>query len=259
MKGFQSRAVLLEPVSEDSHPARNGGKQYWHDRRLDASRTAAPSIRQMADQPHRLGNMPAVRPVVTPLPLRTIPNLRHPIAAFVLVILAVILVGVGVLAASGQAALPLPPIKLASCAKPNSALLGPRGARFTVSFPKGRVLGEEAEDIDQCGYVEQVGTVNPQQLNGFNVTAIFGPTTVNGDAYFGYDVTPSWVAQAAVAPVSLNGASGVEDVRCDQQLDWCQGWLRASRGQAKWVVLAGGSGASLPRIESFLRSFQPAG
>ena len=167
--------------------------------------------------------MPAVRPVVTPLPLRTIPNLRHPIAAFVLVILAVILVGVGVLAASGQAALPLPPIKLASCAKPNSALLGPRGARFTVSFPKGRVLGEEAEDIDQCGYVEQVGTVNPQQLNGFNVTAIFGPTTVNGDAYFGYDVTPSWVAQAAVAPVSLNGASGVEDVRCDQQLDWCQG------------------------------------
>jgi hypothetical protein len=246
-------------MSEDFQAPPGGEKQYWHDRRLDASRAAAPSTGQMAERPRQTWDRSAVAAVVTPLPPGTIPNLRHPIAAFVLVVLAVIFVGVGVLAASGQGALPLPPIRLASCAKPNSKLLGPRGARFAAAFPKGRVLGEGAEDIDQCGYVEQVGTVNPQRLNGFSVTAVFGPTTINADTYSGYAVTPSWVGPAAVAPVSLNGASGVEDARCDQQLDWCQGWLRASRGQAKWVVLAGGNGASLPRIEAFLRSFQPAG
>jgi hypothetical protein len=86
-------------MSEDSQAASSGEKQYWHDRRLEASRAVASSTGQMADQVRRQGNQPAAGPVVTPLPLRTISKLRHPVAAFVLVIVAVIFVGVGVMAA----------------------------------------------------------------------------------------------------------------------------------------------------------------
>lgn len=112
-------------------PVPTGEKEYWHDKRLESSRAAASS-----GLPGPVGQS-AVSPVVTPPPVRTYRNLRHPIASFVLVVLAVILAGVGLLAVTGNGALPGPPLKLAACAPPHSALLGAPGAQFTADFPVG--------------------------------------------------------------------------------------------------------------------------
>jgi hypothetical protein len=87
-----------------------GEKEYWHDKRLASNRAAASARQgpdpQSADSP--------VSPVVSPPKVRTYRNLRHPIASFVLVVLAVILVGVGLLAVTGNGALSVPPLKLAA-------------------------------------------------------------------------------------------------------------------------------------------------
>ena len=109
-------------------------KEYWHDKRLGTARAGGPSAPRGPDRP--AADSPA-RPVVTSPPVTTYRNLRHPIASFVLVVLAVILAGVGLLAVTGNGALPGPPLKLAACAPPHSALLGAPGAQFTADFPVG--------------------------------------------------------------------------------------------------------------------------
>ena len=245
-------------MSDEQQGASGVEKQYWHDRRPLPRPPATSSPGEMADQLRAQGRQAAVRRRFARPAARTIPNLRHPIATFLSAVVAVILVGVGVLAISGDGALPLPRPTLASCAEPGAAVLGPPGARFIAAFPPGRVLATGAEGVDLCDYRELAAIASPLRLNGFSVTAVFGPLTVSNMTYNGYAVTPSWVGPAPIAPVFRRGAKGSEAVRCDEGLDWCQGWLRLSRGRAKWVVYAGGNGASLAKIKAFLRTFQPA-
>jgi len=94
----------------------------------------------------------------------------------------------------GGGALGYPPVRLSDCAPANSALLGPRGAEFTAAFPAGRVYVEPAEVLDICGYVHPMKTATSQLFGGFVVTAVYGALSLHGDTYFGYRVTPSWVA-----------------------------------------------------------------
>ena len=120
--------------------------------------------RQAADSP--------ARPVVTVPPETTYPNLRHPIASFVFVVLAVILVGVGLLAVTGNGALSVPRVHLADCAPPNSPLLRTPGAQFTADFPAGprtALLGPAANDFCFYGFSEDDG--DHARPLGFGVTA----------------------------------------------------------------------------------------
>jgi hypothetical protein len=173
-------------------------------------------------------------------------------------VVAVIVLGVCLLAATGGGALGYPPVRLSDCAPANSALLGPRGAEFTAAFPAGRVYVEPAEVLDICGYVHPMKTATSQLFGGFVVTAVYGALSLHGDTYFGYRMTPSWVQPGDEVSISRRSASGIEAVRCDEARNWCQGWLRLSRGRARWVLSAGSDGRSLQTIELFLRSFQPA-
>ncbi len=229
-------------MSEDSQALPSGEKQYWHDRRLDASRTVGPSTGQMADQPHRQGNLTAVHPVVTPVPLRTIPNLRHPIAAFVLVILAVILVGVGVLAASGQAALPSLPVPVADCPRPSAVLLGAPGAQFTAALPSG-TQGFAFLHFCQYFFRSASGTT-------LTIESDLGRANFGGVA--------AWTGSSGVTLVTVRHAQGSEAFHCDLELNQCRGMLSVSLGHAKWQVLGLGNAQSLPTIKAFLRSFRPA-
>ena len=188
---------------------------------------------------------------------RTSRALRHPIASFLVTVVAVIVLGVCLLAATGGGALGYPPVRLSDCAPANSALLGPRGAEFTAAFPAGRVYVEPAEVLDICGYVHPMKTATSQLFGGFVVTAVYGALSLHGDTYFGYRMTPSWVQPGDEVSISRRSASGIEAVRCDEARNWCQGWLRLSRGRARWVLSAGSDGRSLQTIELFLRSFQP--
>src|ERR1039458_2829735 len=61
-------------------PAPTGEKEYWHDKSLGTARAAASSPRP---GPDRQSADTRASPVVTPSPVKTYPNLRHPIAAFV--------------------------------------------------------------------------------------------------------------------------------------------------------------------------------
>ena len=173
-------------------------------------------------------------------------------------VVAVIVLGVCLLAATGGGALGYPPVRLSDCAPANSALLGPRGAEFTAAFPAGHVYVEPAEVLDICGYVHPMKTATSQLFAGFVVTAVYGALSLHGDTYFGYRVTPSWVQPGEEVSISRRSASGIEAVRCDEARNWFQGWLRLSLGRARWVLSADSDGRSLQTIELFLRSFQPA-
>jgi hypothetical protein len=127
-----------------------GEKEYWHDKRPGSSRAAA-------SLPRRTSDRPAVAAtglqVVTPTPVRTIRDLRHPIAVFVLATLAVISVVVGLLAVTGDGALPVPPMRLANCARPGSPVLGASGAQFTAAFPAGSLAPLRGPAVnDWCFY-----------------------------------------------------------------------------------------------------------
>src|ERR1019366_882539 len=115
-------------------PAPTGQKEYWHDKRPVPARTASSPgsgaiPQQSADR--------SANPLVTPAQPRAYRNLRHPIASFVIVVISIILVSVGLLAVTGGAALPVPPVRLANCAQPTAALLGVPGAQFRAAFPGG--------------------------------------------------------------------------------------------------------------------------
>jgi len=230
-----------------------GEKEYWHDKRLESSRAATSSA-----LPGPVGQS-AVSPVVTPPPVRTYRNLRHPIASFVLVVLAVILVGVGLLAVTGNAALPVPPLKLADCAPPNSALLGAPGAQFTADFPIGPrppFLGPAANDW--CFYAFSEDDGDYARPLAFSITATYGQVHETGWSAGGVGSVPYWAAPSDLRRVSVGGAAGLEAFQCTERTDWCYGWLRVSRGRVMWVVTASGNDASLPTITAFLRSFRPA-
>jgi hypothetical protein len=173
-------------------------------------------------------------------------------------VVVVIVLGVCLLVVTGQGALGFPPVQVSDCTPPNATFLGPRGAEFTAAFPAGRVDVKPAEVLDICGYFHPVKTATPQLFSGFDVTAVYGALSLQGDTYFDYRLTPSWVEPGEEISVSRRGASGSEAVRCDEALNWCQGWMRLSLGRARWVLSAGGDGRALPAIEAFLRSFQPA-
>ena len=74
----------MDCMSDD--PVITGQKEYWHDNRVPAP--TAPSPAEQATQ-HR------ANPLVTPAQPRAYRNLRHPIADFVIVVIAIILVSVG--------------------------------------------------------------------------------------------------------------------------------------------------------------------
>ncbi len=245
-------------MSDDSQDSPSVDKEYWHDRRLEAARAAAALVNSRSDgiRPTREDDSVSAASVISPF--RTSRPLRHPIAGFLVTVIAVIVLGVCLLAATGEGALGFPPVQVSDCAPSNAALLGPRGAEFTAAFPAGRVDVEPAEVLDICGYVHPIKTTTPQLFSGFVVTAVYGPLSLHGDTYFGYRLTPSWVEPSEEVSVFRRGASGSEAARCDEALNWCQGWLRLSSGRAKWVLNAGGDGRALPAIEAFLGSFQPA-
>jgi hypothetical protein len=241
-------------MSDGSQPSTE--KEYWHDKRLGTARSAGPSVhrgpeRQAADSP--------ARPVVTPPPERTYRNLHRPIASFVLVVLAVILVGVGLLAVTGDGALSVPPPKLAACAPPHSALLGALGAQFTADFPVGprpAFSGPAANDWCFYGFSETDGDfARPLQ---FSVTATSGQVHENGWSAGGVGSLPYWVTPSDLRRVSVGGGTGLEAFQCTERTDWCYGWLRVSRGRVMWVVTANGNDARLPTITAFVRSFRPA-
>ena len=231
-------------------------KEYWHDNRLGTARSGGPSAprgpdRQTADS--------QARPVVTPPSETTYRDLRHPIASFVLVVLTVILVGVGLLAVTGNGALPGPPLKLAACAPPHSALLGAPGAQFTADFPVGPrppFLGPAVNDW--CFYAFSEDDGDYARPLGFSITATYGQVHENGWSAGGIGSVPYWVMPSDLRRVSVGGATGLEAFQCTERTDWCYGWLRVSRGRVTWVVTASGNDARLPTITAFVRSFRPA-
>ena len=241
-------------MSDEPVPA--GEKEYWHDKRLGSGRSGGPSAprgpdRQAADSP--------ARPVVTPLPVTTYRNLRHPIASFVLVVLAVSLVGVGLLAVTGNGALSAPPLKLAACAPPHSALLGAPGAQFTADFPVGprpAFLGPAVNDW--CFYAFSENDGDYARPLAFSITATYGQVHETGWSAGGIGSPPFWVTPSGLRRVSVGGATGLEAFQCTERTDWCYGWLRVSRGRVMWVVTASGNDARLPTITAFVRSFRPA-
>lgn len=236
-------------------PVPKEGKEYWHDKRLGSNRVTSSARQgpdpQSADSP--------VSPVVSPPRVRTYRNLRHPIASFVLAVLAVILVGMGLLAVTGNAALPVPPLKLAACAPPHSALLGAPGAQFTADFPIGLrppFLGPAVNDWCFYGFSEDDGDY--ARPLAFGITATYGQVHENGWSVGGVGSVPYWVTPSDLRRVSVGGATGLEAFQCTERTDWCYGWMRVSRGRAMWVVTASGNDARLPTIKAFVRSFQPA-
>ncbi len=233
-------------------------KEYWHDRRHEAARAAAALASLRSDDIRPTREDDPVSAASVPSPFRTSRTLRHPIASFLVTVVAVIVLGVCLLAATGGGALGFPPVRVSDCAPPNAPLLGPRGAEFTAAFPVGRVYVEPVEVLDMCGYFHPVKTATSQLFSGFGVTAVYGALSLHGYTYFGYGLTPAWVEPSEEVSVSRRGASGSEAVRCDEALNWCQGWLRLRRGRARWDLSAGGDGGSLHAVELFLRSFQPA-
>jgi hypothetical protein len=231
-------------------------KEYWHDKRVGAARSGGSSaprgpVREAVDSP--------ARPVVTPPRIRTYRNLRHPIASFVLVVLAVILVGVGLLAVTGNGALSVPPLKFAACAPPHSALLGAPGAQFTADFPAGPrppFLGPAVNDW--CFYAFSEDDGDYARPLSFSITATSGKVHEIGWSAGGVGSPPSWVIPSDLRRVSVGGATGLEAFRCDERSDWCYVWLGVSRGRVAWAVTASGNDERLPTIKAFLRSFRPA-
>jgi hypothetical protein len=236
-------------------PSPTGQKEYWHDRRppVPARTASSPGSgaipQQSADRSANPLGMPSQR--------RTYRNLGHPIASFVIVVISIILVSVGLLAATGGAALPVLPVRLANCAQPTAALLGAPGAQFTVAFPAGTqapLSGPAANDW--CSYAFSEADGDFARPLGFDVTATLGQAHIDGWAGVVGSV-PDWVIPSELQHTSLDGASGLEAFRCDETTDRCYGWLRVSRGRLMWVVYATGNGARLPTIKAFVRSFQP--
>jgi hypothetical protein len=240
-------------MTDESVPT--GEKEYWHDKRLGTARSGGPSAprgpdRQAADSP--------TRPVVTPSPVRTYRNLHHPIASFVLVVLAVILVGVGLLAVTGNGALWGPPVKLAACAPPHSALLGASGAQFTADFlvgPRPPFSGPAVNDW--CFYAFSEDDGDYARPLDFSITTTYGQVHENGWSAGDIGSLPHWVTPSELRRVSVGGATGLEAFQCTERTDWCYGWLRVSRGRVMWVVTASGNDARLPSITAFVRSFRP--
>jgi len=239
-------------MTDESVPT--GEKEYWHDKRLGSDRAAA-SARHGPDP--QSANSP-VSPVVSPPKMRTYRNLRHPIASFVLVVLAIVLVGVGLLAVTGNGALSVPPLKLAACAPPHSALLGAPGAQFTADFPVGPrppFLGPAVNDW--CFYAFSEDDGDYARPLGFSITATYGQVHENGWSVGGVGSVPYWVTPSDLRRVSVGGATGLEAFACTARTDWCYGWLRVSRGRVMWVVTANGNGGRLPTIKAFVQSFRP--
>jgi hypothetical protein len=148
----------------------------------------------------------------------------------VLVVLAVILVGVGLLAVTGNGALSVPPLKLAACAPPNSALLGAPGAQFTADFPVGprtALLGPAANDFCFYGFSEDDGDY--ARPLGFGITATCGQVHENGWSVGDIGSVLYWVTPPDLRRVSVGGATGLEAFQCTERTDWCYGWLRVSR------------------------------
>lgn len=237
-------------MSDETVPT--GEKEYWHDKRLESSRAAASSA-----LPGFVGQS-AVSPVATPPPVRTYRNLRHPIASFVTVVLVVILVGVGLLAVTGNGALSFPPLKLANCAPPHSALLGAPGAQFTADFPVGPrrpFLGPAVNDY--CFYAFSENDGDYARPLAFSITATDGKVHETGWSAGGGSA-PSWVIPSDLRRVSVGRATGLQAFQCAPRTDWCYGWMHVSRGPVMWVVTASGNDARLATIKAFLRSFRPA-
>ena len=154
-------------------PAPTGQKDYWHDNHLVPAPTASSPAEQSTEHP--------ANPLVTPAQPRAYRNLRHPIASFVIVVIAIILVSVGVLAVTGSGALPIPPIRLADCAEPTAALLGAPGAQFTADFPadvRMPLLGPAANDWCSYGSFEADG--DAARPLDFIVTATSGQAHIDG-------------------------------------------------------------------------------
>ncbi len=231
-------------------PSPTGQKEYWHDKRLLSAPTASSPGEQAIEH--------QAIPLVTLAPPRTYRNLRHPIASFVIVIIAVILVSVSLLAVTGSAALPIPPIRLADCAKPTAALLGAPGAQFTADFPPGvRAPFSGPAVNDYCTYGSSETDGDSARPLSFIVTATSGQVHVNGWSGV-VGIEPYWVIPSDLKHVSRDGAAGLEAFRCDEATDWCFGWLRVARGRVIWVVSATGNGARLPTIRAFVGSFHPS-
>jgi len=207
-------------------PAPTWQKEYWHDKRPVPTRTASSPgsgaiPQQSAD---RSANSPG-----TPSQRRTYRNLGHPIASFVLTVLVVILVSVGLLAATGGGALPVPLVPLADCAQPTASLLGVPGAQFTAAFPAGTrapLSGPAANDW--CSYAFSEAAGDSARPLGFHFTATLGQAHIGGWGGVAGSV-PDWASPSELQHTSRDGAAGLEAFRCDETTDWCYGWLRVSR------------------------------
>ena len=194
-------------------------------------------------------------------------KLRHPIATFVVMVLAVITIGVGIVAATT-----------------NQTVYGPSWGRFTAAFP-GRVdvvhsgPVATAADNDPARYL----TVNYYANQPFNgwvgyaplSTAILPPdlravsvSTIAGDGPGPGRVSAMrLVADPSGGYLSAPGVSedervadGLKVITLGPVCDYgqCDGELVVSNGRVAWDVLAASNG-SVSAVESFLDSFQPIG
>lgn len=208
------------------------GKEYWHPRPVA---TKGPEIPPDGNAPHRSESSTGV------IVARATHRLGHPIATFILGVVAVVLLGVAVLAVTGNGALRYPPPQVARCAPSGSRVLGPPGARFTIEFPRRAALLALPRE---CQYLS-VGGPGPH----FGVEAMVGPDNYSS-------IAEIMGSRAVIRNVSRLGPRAVEGFVCNKQVGGCFGLLQASWGNAHWQVMMSGR-ASPSEIMTFFQSFQP--
>jgi hypothetical protein len=236
------------------NPDEVGGKEYWHDKALASRQGATPADGSRTGHPQRTDGPGQT---LARSRARKYRNLRHPIAGFVGTIVAIILVTAGLLAATGGGALPVAPVRIADCAMPSAALLGPPGAQFSVAFPDR--AGVAGDGPGFCGYGMTRATGDVARPLELSASVLSGPFRVNGVSVTGgLNARPFWVTASELTPVSRNGARGLEAFGCDARTDRCYGWLGLARGRLTWGVAASGDIASLRAIKAFVLSFKPA-
>ena len=129
------------------NPDEVGGKEYWHDKAL-ASRQGADSRRWIYEQAIRKGPT-SQEPTLARSHARKYWNLRHPIAGSSAPCGHHL--GHGRLARRYRwRSAPVAPARMADCAMPSAALLGPPGAQFSVAFPDTAGLAGVGPGF--CGY-----------------------------------------------------------------------------------------------------------
>ena len=197
--------------------------------------------------------------------MTTVPKLRHPIAMFVVTVLAVIGIGVGVVAATTT-----------------EPVYGPSWGRFTATFP-GRMRVIYSPPVPSAsfgdplrytttfyyanqhfngwvGYAPLTGVLFPGNLRAVVVTEV--TRHVRGSGLTTREIarpTGGYLSgpHARQDKTVVNGLTVLTFApRC--RYGQCQAEMVVSNGRVAWDVLAASDG-SLSAVESFVESFQPIG